>query len=373
MSVCQGECPEAHNLQPAEPHLGNRAATPKMSSGQSCSETVPIAIVGMGMRLPGGVSGPDDLIAFLSKKGDGVRDVPADRWDSDLHYYEDPSAPGKVYVKAGAFLESDVFAFDPLPFGISPREAEAMDPQQRLLLEVIPYLLDLLRWPEGSPFLRARFDFALSCKSHTNVMVRLSFWLAGPLRTKDPAQKLNVGHPQVTWEALENAGVAIDSVRGSNTGVFIGGFMLDSMSVQGQQENQKLISSHSAIGANATALSSRLSHTFDLRGPCMTIDTACSSSLVAVDLACKAIANGSCDSAIVGGVNVMLSPLSMIFMCKGGFLSPDGRCKAFDGSADGYGRGEGAAVVYLKRLDRAVEDGDRIFATVLASGVSLEP
>ncbi|KAJ1491968.1 beta-ketoacyl synthase [Baffinella frigidus] len=107
-----------------------------MSSEQPCPETVPIAIVGVGMRLPGGVSSPDDLVDFLTKKGDGVCDVPADRWNKDLHYYEDPSAPGKVYVKAGGFLEGDVFAFDPLPFGISPREAEVMDPQQRLLLEV---------------------------------------------------------------------------------------------------------------------------------------------------------------------------------------------------------------------------------------------
>ncbi|KAJ1491969.1 acyl transferase domain-containing protein, partial [Baffinella frigidus] len=174
----------------------------------------------------------------------------------------------------------------------------------------------------------------------------------------------------VTWEALENAGVPTDAARGSNTGVFIGGFMLDHHTVHSHPENQKMATAQSAAGCTATSLSSRISYTFDLRGPCMTVDTACSSSLVAVDLACKAIANGSCEAAIAGGVNVMLSPSSTLLMCKGGFLSPDGRCKAFDGSADGYGRGEGAAVVYLKRLDRAVEDGDRIFATVLASGVN---
>ncbi|KAJ1474810.1 thiolase-like protein, partial [Baffinella frigidus] len=130
------------------------------------------------------------------------------------------------------------------------------------------------------------------------------------------------------------------------------------------------LNSHTAAGCTNTALSSRVSHTFDLRGPCMTVDTACSSSLVAIDLACNAIALGRCESAIAGGVNVMLSPASTLLMCKGGFLSPDGRCKAFDASGDGFGRGEGAAVVYLKRLDSAIKDGDRIFATVLASGVN---
>jgi acyl transferase domain-containing protein len=116
--------------------------------------------------------------------------------------------------------------------------------------------------------------------------------------------------------------------------------MMDSKTLRmGHPENMKLADSHHATGITATVLSSRIAHTFDLRGPCMTIDTACSSSLVAIDLACKAIANGSCDEAIAGGVNVMLSPDSTLLMTKGRFLSPDGRCKSFDASADGYGRG----------------------------------
>jgi len=119
-----------------------------------------------------------------------------------------------------------------------------------------------------------------------------------------------------------------------------------------------------------TVLSNRISYTFDLHGPSLTVDTACSSSLVATHLGFEAIASGQASMALVGGVNVMLSPMTTIAMCKGHFLAPDGRSKTFDAAADGYGRGEGAGIVVLKRLTDAVRDGDRVYAVLRATGVN---
>ena len=217
--------------------------------------------------------------------------------------------PGKAYVKRGGFLQQDVFAFDPEPFGISPREADQLDPQQRLLLEV-------------------------------------------------------------TWEALEDAGIPIEKLRGSNTAVFVGGFTLDYQTLAYSAHNQRLLSSHTSVGASMTLLSNRISYTFDLRGPSLTVDTACSSSLVATHLAHQALLRGDCELALVGGVTLMLSPATTIAMSKGHFLSPDGRSKTFDASADGYGRGEGAGVIAMKPLELALRDGDRIYAVLRSTGIS---
>src|SRR5882672_2780368 len=233
-----------------------------------------VALVGIGCRLPGGIKTPNALAEFLRRHGDGVVDVPADRWSSDLHYDPDPHAPGKTQVRRAAFLKEDIFSFDPDPFGISSKEADQLDPQQRLLLEV-------------------------------------------------------------TWEALEDAGIPADRVRGSNTAVFIGGFTLDHQTITHQPQNRRLIGTHTAFGSSMTLLSNRISYTFDLRGPSVTVDTACSSSLVATHLGYESIARGDCDMAIVGGVNVMLSPAIMVVMSKAQFLAPDGRSKTFDARADG--------------------------------------
>ena len=268
-----------------------------------------VAIVGIGCRLPGGIADPYQLVKFLRGHGDAVIDVPRDRWNLDLYYDPDPAMPGKAYVKRGGFLQQDVFAFDPEPFGISPREADQLDPQQRLLLEV-------------------------------------------------------------TWEALEDAGIPVEQLRGSNTAVFVGGFTLDYQTLAYSPHNQRLLSSHTSVGASMTLLSNRISYTFDLRGPSLTVDTACSSSLVATHLARQALLRGDCELALVGGVNLMLSPATTIAMSKGHLLSPDGRSKTFDASADGYGRGEGAGVVVLKPLDLALRDGDRIYAVLRATGIN---
>lgn len=279
------------------------------TNGEPGASRTGVAIVGMGCRLPGGVSSPTQLVDFLRHQGDGVTDIPGDRWNSDLYYHPDPAKPGKAYVKRAAFLQQDVFSFDPMPFGVSPREADYLDPQQRLLLEV-------------------------------------------------------------SWEAFEDAGIPVDALRGSNTGVFVGGFTLDFQNFAYSAENRPLVSAHTSVGASLTLLSNRISYTFDLHGPSLTIDTACSSSLVAAHLACEAILRGDCDLAVVGGVNVMLSPSTFVAMCKGHFLAADGRSKTFDATADGYGRGEGAAVLVLKQLDAALRDGDRVYATIVASGIN---
>lgn len=268
---------------------------------------LPLAIVGIGCRMPGGIRTPDQLWQLISAGKDGVREVPADRWDWRRYYSEDREAPGKTYVRNGAFMDEDIKQFDAEFFGISPREAKSLDPQQRLLLET-------------------------------------------------------------SWEAIDDAGMNLEGVAGSRTGVYVGGFTLDNMLTQMSSGNADNIGQHAAASSTMTMLSNRLSYFLDLHGPSLSIDTACSSSLVAFHVACQALWNDECEMALVGAVNVMFRPEMMIAMCKGGFLAPDGRSKAFDDRADGYGRGEGAGVLVVKPWWKALADSDRIYALVRATG-----
>ncbi|WP_289045450.1 type I polyketide synthase [uncultured Olleya sp.] len=268
-----------------------------------------IAIVGMGCRFPGGASNPEKYWELLKKGVDATCEVPEDRWDLKRFYSPDKTATGKSYVSRGGFLKEGIDAFDPSFFGISPREATPMDPQQKLLLEVV-------------------------------------------------------------WEAFEDAGIIAKEIVGSQTGVYMGAFTLDNKIHLLNAYNRSLISTHTAISSTGGMLANRLSYTFDFRGPSMTIDTACSSSAVAIHLACKDLIHKDCNLALAGGVNVMLRPEYTIAMSKGGFLAADGRCKTFDMRADGYGRGEGAGVIVLKRLDDAIRDGDQIHAVIAGSGVN---
>ncbi|MBF6170827.1 type I polyketide synthase [Nocardia blacklockiae] len=264
------------------------------------------AIVGIGCRFPGGIDGPGTFWDFLIRQGDGIVEVPPDRWSLDKFYDPDPEAPGRMYTRHGGFLTQSLWEFDADFFGISQREASILDPQQRLLLEV-------------------------------------------------------------AWEALDDGGAA-GRVGGRDVGVFVGGFMMDN--AVGRNVVRHAINSHTPTSSSHTLLSARIAFLLDLRGPTMTIDTACSSSLVALHQAVRALADGECESAIVGGTNAMLQPETFISMCKGRFLAVDGHCKSFDAAADGYGRGEGAGAVLLKPLDAAVRDGDRIYAVVRGSGVN---
>jgi len=221
-------------------------------------------------------------------------------------FHSENPDPGKVTTRFGAFLDN-VDLFDPAFFGISPREATRMDPQQRLLLEV-------------------------------------------------------------SWEALENAFIPPHTLAGTRTGVFIGISSYDYSRLQ--FDNHEMIDAYAGTGNAHSIAANRLSYTFDLRGPSMAIDTACSSSLVSTHMAVQSLRNGESDLAIAGGVNLILTPELTITFSQARMLSPDGHCKTFDASADGYVRGEGCGVVILKRLSDALHDGDNILALIRGSAVN---
>ncbi|MBF6329484.1 type I polyketide synthase [Nocardia transvalensis] len=265
-----------------------------------------VAIVGIGCRFPGGIDGPGTFWDFVIGKGDGIVAVPPDRWNTEKFFDPDPDAPGRMYTRHGGFLTQSLWEFDADFFGISQREASIMDPQQRLLLEV-------------------------------------------------------------TWEALDDCGMA-GRIGGRQVGVFVGGFMTDN--AVARNGIRSAISSHTPTASSHTLLSARIAFLLDLHGPTFTVDTACSSSLVALHQAVQALAAGECEAAIVGGVNAMLQPETFISMCKGRFLSVDGRCKSFDAAADGYGRGEGAGALVLEPVETALRNGDRIYAVIRGSGVN---
>ncbi|HEX8122677.1 MAG TPA: SDR family NAD(P)-dependent oxidoreductase [Solirubrobacteraceae bacterium] len=276
------------------------------SSRRSTSDE-PVAIVGMACRLPGGADDLDGYWALLRDGVDAVGTVPPSRWDADALYDPDPDAPLRMNTRSGGFLRGPVDEFDADMFGIAPREAASMDPQQRLLLEV-------------------------------------------------------------AWEALEDAGLA-GALAGAAAGVFVGINTADYLQLL-SASGGGAVDAYVPTGNTASVAAGRISYLLGLQGPSLAVDTACSSSLVALHLACRSLRDGESDAALAGGVNLMLSPATSIGMAKLHALSPDGRCKAFDASADGYGRAEGCGVVVLKRLPDAVADGDRVWALVRGSAVN---
>ena len=301
-------------LEALAEHLNGRLAHPNAVPSEPRTpnpeprtpNSEPIAVVGLGCRFPG-ADGPEAFWRLLADGVDAVGAVPRARWDMDAFFDPDPDAPGKIYTRRGGFLAA-VDQFDAAFFGIAPREAVSLDPQQRLLLEV-------------------------------------------------------------AWEALENAALAPDRLAGSATGVYVGISTSDYgqlLSLSGASN----IDTYYGTGNTLSAAAGRLSYVLGLRGPSLAVDTACSSSLVAVHLACQGLRLGECDTALAGGVSLLLSPIASVNLCRARMLAPDGLCKTFDASADGYVRGEGCGVIVLKRLADAERDGDRILALIRGSAVN---
>ncbi|BBZ40527.1 type I polyketide synthase [Mycobacterium conspicuum] len=266
----------------------------------------PIAIVSVACRFPGAPD-PDAFWEMLHGGVDAIREIPEDRFDVDEFYDPDPETPGKIYSRFGGFLD-EIDGFDPEFFGISPREAVWIDPQQRLMLETV-------------------------------------------------------------WEGLERAGYAPSALRGTRSGIFVGVGTNEYSHLLSADSVEK-IEPHFITGNALNAVSGRVAFALGLEGPAVAVDTACSSSLVAVHQACQALHSGDCDLALAGGVNVLLSPVSIIAASRARMLSPVGRCKTFDASADGYVRSEGCGILVLKRLSDATRDGDRICAVIPASAVN---
>ncbi len=262
---------------------------------------VPLAIIGMGCRLPGKVETPEEFWDLLSHGTDAVTEVPISRWDSREYYDPNPATPGKMATRWGGFIEG-AEQFDPKFFGIAPAEAVSMDPQQRLLLET-------------------------------------------------------------SWEALEDAGVAPARLSGSQTGVFVGICNGDYSQVALNSPRDK-ISAYFAPGLSHAVAAGRISYVLGLQGPSMAVDTSCSASLVAVHLACQSLRLGEINAALAGGVNLILNPDVTIALSQSRMMAPDGRCKAFSESADGFVRGEGCGMILLKRLPDAIRDHNRILAVI---------
>ncbi|WP_414590455.1 aminotransferase class III-fold pyridoxal phosphate-dependent enzyme [Anabaena sp. CCY 9614] len=249
---------------------------------------------------------PESFWKLLHNGVDAIASVPKDRWDVDAFYDPDPTTPGKMNTRWGGFLDQ-VDQFDPAFFEISPREAERIDPQHRLVLEV-------------------------------------------------------------AWEALEDAAIAPESLAGSQTGVFIGIGNYDYGRILCSDLSN--INSHHGTGLTLSVAANRLSYLLDLHGPSMAIETACSSSLVAVHSACQSLRSGESNLVIAGGVSLMLTPDMTITFSQARMMAPDGRCKTFDASANGYVRGEGCGILILKRLSDAIKNSDRILAVIRGSAVN---
>ncbi|TCS93648.1 non-ribosomal peptide synthetase [Hazenella coriacea] len=291
--------------KPIEPTVAKRRnrfnkVAIKQEETNKVDDFEPIAIIGISGKFPG-ANDIDEFWGNLAEGKDSITEVPKDRWDWQEHYGDPANDANKTNIKWGGFIDG-VAEFDPLFFGISPREAQFIDPQQRLLMTY-------------------------------------------------------------AWKAIEDAGYSAQGLSGTKTGVFIGTgntgykdlFYQANLPIEGHSTTGNMIPS---VGPN------RMSYFLNIHGPSEPIETACSSSLVAIHRAVSAMRDGSCDMAIVGGVNTILTPEAHISYSKAGMLSIDGRCKTFSNHADGYVRSEGVGMIMLKRLKDAELDMDHIYGVI---------
>ena len=268
----------------------------------------PIAIVGIGCRFPGEANTPEQFWQLLLSNVDAIQEIPVERWNMRAFYDPDFRVAGKINAREGGFIK-DIDKFDARFFGISPIEAQRMDPQQRILLEV-------------------------------------------------------------TFSALEDAGIAWEAIENTNTGVFVGLSAHDYGNMQMAFTERANIGAHTNTGNSFSVAAGRLSYIFNLKGPCVAVDTACSSSLTAVHLACQSIWRKESSAAIAGGVNAILNPELHIGFSKGGFLSSDARCKSFSEDGNGFVRSEGAGIVVLKPLSVAQREKNPIYAVIRGTAVN---
>lgn len=295
------------NFEDSKVHTVVSESTPEVDASPGIVRE-PIAIIGIGCRFPGGANDPDAFWRLLCDGVDAITEIPPDRWNVRHFYDPEPGTPGKTYARWGGFI-AGIDQFDAHFFGISPREAASMDPQQRLLLEV-------------------------------------------------------------AYGAIEDGGQSLDRLAGSNTGVFIGISTYDYGLIQSTNDDRDSIDTYTTTGSVMSIAANRISYCFDFKGPSLIVDTACSSSLVAVHLACQSIWNQGSTMALAGGVNAIICPENYIGFSRLSMLSPEGRCKAFDASGDGFVRAEGAGVVFLKPLSQALADGDPIYAIIRGTAVN---
>ncbi|KAJ5609196.1 type I iterative polyketide synthase [Penicillium herquei] len=264
-------------------------------------DSEPIAIIGMSCKFSGGASNPEKLWNLMASGKTGWSEIPEDRYNLKGVYHANHERTSNTHVKGGHFLDEDVAAFDAAFFNYSAEMAQVVDPQFRLQLES-------------------------------------------------------------AYEALENAGLPLSQVMGSQTSVFAGVFAHDYQ--EGIIRDEDRLPRFNVVGTWSPMSSNRISHFFDFRGASMTLETGCSTTLVALHQAVQTLRNREANMSMVTGANVMLNPDTFKAIGSLGMLSPDGRCFSFDTRANGYGRGEGVATIIIKRLSDALADNDPIRAVI---------